>query len=269
MLALMLMLSQASSPASIPPSEEQIVSPADQQLLQQSASIGTILYALDKAARVSTDALLEKMDRAQLAGPGGYVIERASGSALRATYFRGVGKDARAFFVAEVEGEELLRSELLPAPVPLTARQAELAAAREAAAKIAVAEGYKPCSAAPFNTVVVPSSDGPIGVYLLTAQTTAASYPIGGHFRVVVGPDGEKWSSRPFSASCLNLDLPKLPTGSEPVALVTSNRLDPVPTEIFVFASHSLGLPLYVATNDQRLWQVDGRKIELRPDKIN
>ena len=264
----MLLLAQASPAPASSAAQHRAVLASEAQLAQQSGAIGTILYALDRAAWVSTDALFRKMDRSKLSGPGGYVVERLGDKGLRVTYYRGKGRDATAYFVADVENEKVVRDELLPSPAPLTERQLVLAAAREAAADAAVAAGYKPCTAAPFNTVVMPSPDSPTVVYLLTAQTTNTSYPIGGHFRIVVGPDGKALASRPFSASCLSLDLPKLPAGSKPVALVTSNRLDTVPTEVFVFASHSLRLPLYVVSKDQRLWKVEGRNIELQPGGI-
>ncbi|MHA6768822.1 hypothetical protein [Sphingobium ummariense] len=261
MIATIFMLAQAAALAQA--SQAQSITPDDQQI-QQSGSIGIILHALDQAASISTDALLKKMDRAELAGLGGYVVERVPPMGFRVTYFRGKGADARAFYVADVRDGKVVHDELLSAAVLLTARQAELAAARDKAAHAAIANGYKPCTASPFNSVVIPSATGPIAVYLLTAQTTRASYPMGGHFRFVIAPEGKVISHRPFSASCLNLDLSQMPKGGKAVGLVTSNRLDTVPTEIYVFASYALRLPLYVATKDQRLWKVTGRTIELQ-----
>lgn len=262
MIAAIFMLAQAAALAQS--ASTQGVKPDDQQKMQQSGSIGIILHTLDQAASVSTDALLKKMDRAELAGLGGYVVERVPPMGFHVTYFRGKGADARAFYVADVKDGKVVREELLSAAVPLTTRQTELAAARDKAAEAAIANGYKPCTASPFNSVVIPSANGPIAVYLLTAQTTRVSYPMGGHFRFVIDPEGKVISHRPFSVSCLNLDLPQVSRGGKAVGLVTSNRLDTVPTEIYVFASYALRLPLFVATRDERLWKVTGRTIELQ-----
>jgi hypothetical protein len=59
------------------------------------------------------------------------------------------------------------------------------------------------------------------------------------------------------------MKVPKLPAGATPVGFMINNLLDPVPTELHVFASYSLGMPLYVATPDKRVWQVKRSDITL------
>lgn len=238
--------------------------PSAEQRIDESASIGEWLYVFDRAAWVSTDALTAAVPKAQLSGIGGYVVEVPEAQTLRVTYYRGDGDSARAFFVADVRDGKVLHQQLLTTPVALTPAQATLARARAVAAEQARTRGYRPCTAAPFNTVVLPGrSGGPSAVYLLSAQTEAARYPIGGSYRVVVSGDGQVLASRPYSVGCLMLSPPKLPEGATPVGFMVSHVLDPVPTELHVFASYNLRAPLFVTTPDKRVWRVEGSKIAL------
>ncbi|WP_293876433.1 MULTISPECIES: hypothetical protein [unclassified Sphingomonas] len=235
---------------------------AHQQRLAQAAKIGGLLYLYDRAAWVSSDALAAKVTKDQLTGIGGYVVEPIDGQGLRVTYFRGKGVDARAFFHADVRDGKVVDSDLTVTPTPLTPAQSLLARARENAAAAAVRLGYKPCTAAPFNTVVLPSPNGgPSIVYLLSAQLDLRSYPIGGNYRVIVGADGAIVANRPYSVACLNVEIPSLPPKAKPVGVIVNHLLDPVPTEIHVFASYNLRMPVFVGTPDRQIWKVAGQTI--------
>lgn len=249
-----------ASHASAPDSD----GPARAQRVAQASDIGRLLFLFDRAAWVSSDTLTSAVPKNRLSGPGGYVVELADTATLRVTYFRGNGADARAFFVADVQDGKVVHQDVLSQPMALSQRQATLARAREIAADRARERGYKPCTSAPFNTVVMPSQgDGPIAVYLLTAQQDGHSYVVGGNYRVVVAPDGSVVASRPYSVTCLNLAQPKLPAGAKPVGFVINHLLDPVPTELHVFASYSLSMPVFVSTPDHHVWKVEGSKITL------
>lgn len=252
----------ATAPAIATASDPAAPAPSEDQQVAQSASIGKLLYTFDRAAWVSTDALLKKVPRDQLGGPGGYVVEPIGTDMLQVTYYRGEAAAARAFFIADIRKGKVVRDALVAEPVALTPRQAALAAARTIATDAAMTNGYKPCTPAPFNTVVLPSHDGgPIAVYLLSAQKNTDSYPMGGHYRVIVGPDGKVLASRPFSASCLTIELPKSSRRGGAAILFVTHLLDPVPTEIHAFTSHSLRAPLVVGTSETRVWEVSGSKI--------
>ncbi|MCP3735115.1 DUF4329 domain-containing protein [Sphingomonas sp. RP10(2022)] len=242
------------APAAPPPAA---TAPTEAQRLAQSASLGRLVYALDRAAWVSSDALTAQVPKDQLGSVGGYVVEIVDGKTLRVTYYRGAAAEARAFFTADVRDLKVVSSERLATPVPLTPTQAMLAAARTTAAKTAVTLGYRPCTPVPFNTVVLPPrSGGPAVVYLLTAQQDARRYVMGGNYRVVVAADGTVLSTRPYDKSCRTVDLPSLPPGAKPVGFVVNHLLDPVPTEMHVFASYSLRMPVFVSTPDGRRWKV-------------
>ena len=245
--------------------------PAEARTLEAIGDTGATIFAFDKAAWVSTDALMEMVPKDQLTGIGGYVVEPLGGGVLRATYFRGPAISAQAFFVADVKGDKVTRRELLAQPVPLTPGQMLLARAREIAKDTARAGDYRPCTPAPFNTVVVPMRPGgPVAVYLLTAQVTNKSYMMGGNYRVLIAPDGHVVGTRPFNVSCLAQTMPKLPKGAQPIGMVVNHLLDPTPTEIHVFTSYSMGSPLFVATEDKATgqktaWLVEGKRISALP----
>lgn len=238
------------------------VAPTVEQRIAQASDIGGILYAFDRAAWVSSDALTAAIPKERLGALGGYVVETVDPRILRVTYYRGAVADARAFFVADVRDGKVIRQDVLADPIPLTAAQMVLARAREVAAQRATERAYKPCTPFPFNTVVLPSRNaGPVAVYLLSAQQDAGSYPVGGHYRVVVGSDGKVLGSRPYSVGCLNMARPTLPAGATPVGVVVNHLLDPAPTELHVLASYNMRMPLFVSTREGRMWKVEGAKI--------
>jgi hypothetical protein len=242
--------------------------PSTEERIAEAASLGRLIYAFDRAAWASSDALTATVPKDQLASVGGYVVEASDGRTLRVTYYRGSAASAEAFFVADVREGKVVRKELLAEPLALSANQAILARAREVAAERARQRSYKPCTPFPFNTVVVPSSKGgPVAVYLLSAQQDAGTYPMGGNYRVIVAPDGTVLASRPYSVSCLSLTVPKLPAGAKPVGFMVNHLLDAVPTEIHVFASYNLRMPVFVTTPDKRVWEVQGSKITLSAAK--
>jgi hypothetical protein len=199
----------------------------------------------------------------QLTGVGGYLVEAPDTRTLRVTYYRGNGAAAQAFFVADVRGGKVVRKELLATPVSLSSDQAVLVRAREVAADSARERSYRSCTPAPFNTVVVPSRNGgPVAVYLLSAQKDVELYPVDGHYRVTVTTDGQVLESRPLSGECFNLPMPKLPNGAKPLGVLVDHLLDPVPTEMHVFASYNLRMPLFVRTAGGRFWEVRKSKIK-------
>ncbi|MES2021669.1 MAG: hypothetical protein V4460_10235 [Pseudomonadota bacterium] len=242
--------------------------PSNEQRIAHASNTGRLIYGFDRAAWVSTDALMAAVPKDQLTGVGGYVVEVSDEQTLHVTYYRESNATAQAFFVADVRGGKVVRQEQLPQPVALTPSQAFLAHAREIAVERAKAQKYEPCTPAPFNTVVLPSPNGgPVAVYLLTAQQDAATYVMGGNYRVVVAPDGHVLSSRPFNVSCLAMKPPKLPPGATAEGFMTTHLLDPVPTEIHVFTSYNLHMPLFVGTAPKTVWVVKGSSITLAPIK--
>lgn len=251
-------LLQASSGAAPAPPQAPTPRSTDQRVAE-SANLGRLLYTFDQAASVSSDALTAVAAQDIPTGLGGYVVEALDDEILRVTYYRGAAATAQAFFVADVRRGKVVRKDRLVQPVPLSADQAILARARDAAAARARDRGYTPCTPKPFNTVVLPSrKGGPVAAYLLSAQVTQGTFPMGGNYRVIVAPDGTVLASRPYSVSCLPMTAPKLPKGATPVGFMVAHLLDPVPTEIHVFASYRMRMPVFVSTPDGQVWRVEG-----------
>lgn len=133
---------------------------------------------------------------------------------------------------------------------------------------VAIKSPETPCAAAPFNTVVLPpQDDGSIAVYLLTPQIERNVYPAGGHFRIDIGPDGGRTSSRRFTKGCIALDTAQAGQG-DPAALVLTHLLDSHPTEIHVFLSLWMDKPIYVMADGQA-WVVEGSRIRMVGDGGN
>jgi hypothetical protein len=219
----------ASAPA---PAQEQ------QAAIDFALERGRLLYALDKAAWVTTDDMMERVADWQTSGMRGYVTEHDGEVRNHAVVSR-----------------EVFAADARPA---LSAEQRRLIAARDAVAR---STRRRPCGNAPFNANVVPpaSPDAPVDVYLMTPQTDEG-LPVGGHFRATVNADGSISGERAFTNSCLL--LPQARPGA--VGLVVSHLLDPLPTEIHVFTAIAAGLPLYVGiTEPRRTYRVTGEGIAL------
>ncbi|MFN3943984.1 MAG: hypothetical protein ACK4K7_03520 [Allosphingosinicella sp.] len=240
-----------------------LAAPAHAQTAEERAQLdrvlerGRLLFALDRAAWVGTDDMVERIADPRGAGIRGYlalpgrdgfeVIFHGGSDQRRVQVYRGV-----------VAASGVVKREVFPADArpPLAPVHRRMAEAVEAAARA----GHRPCGNRPFNPLVIPprGESDPIEVYLMTPQVDAR-LPAGGHFRVTVAPDGTVASSRPFTNSCLLLEDP-----AGAVGLIVSHLLDPVPTEIHVFTAMAAGVPLYVATRDPaRSWEVSGNSIRL------
>jgi hypothetical protein len=233
--------------------------PVERAQLDRVLERGRLIHAIDRAAWVATDDFMAKAPAAVKAAARGYVVER-SAEGFTVTFYGGADGRPSGLYVGRVAGGRLVGSEIVAAArrAPLTPAQTRLVKAREAAAT----SDYQSCTGA-FNVAAIPpaSPAAPLDVYLLSAQVKDREYPAGGHFLLVLAPDGKIVSSRKFTNSCLSLSGA---AGSDgPVAaLVVTHLLDPLPTEIHVFTALSAGKPLYVGAGD-RIWNVTGEAIAL------
>jgi hypothetical protein len=232
--------------------------PAERERLDRALQRGRLIFEIDRAAWVTTDDI--RAHRGDVGAVRGWTVER-DGTGYAVTYFAGEGDVRPAVYRGRVENNRVVSREVFSADTrpPLTAVQRRLADARRAVGLM----NQRPCTNAPFNAVVIPPAtpDEPAEVYALTAQTDSTSYPFGGHFLGRISAAGELLSQRAFTRACLNM-LPQPPAGNQPAALVVSHLLDPTPTEIHVFMSIWVALPVYVLTGD-RTWEVTGDRIRL------
>lgn len=232
------------------------------QTAKRAGVLGRTIHAYDRAAWVASDVAVARLGRDRMTGTGGWVVEPGDGGDLAVTFYRGEPERAVATFVVVVRDGKPVSEQVPPDGTALTERQRQLASARQAAVAEAVRRKFAPCTAAPFNHVVLPSPEpaGGLHVYLLSAQVRTGVYPLGGHYRVDLGPDSRVRDARRFTKSCIDLGPPASDKG-EPAFLAVSHLLDPTPTEIHVFTSYTARLPVLVITGEHRFWQVRGDEI--------
>ena len=248
--------------------------------VQLALDRGQLLYAYDHAAWHGTDDFRAK---AQAAGTwdevgarsGGWIVDGSAGEPEIVFYDRD-RQNPGALYVARFThgGTRLVESRLVSPDEqsPITPERRRLIDAQHLAYEAIAATDSRLCAEARPNTVVLPPAtpSEPVLVYFLTPQTETGKFPLGGHYRVEVAPNGTAGPIRSFTKSCLTMQV----GDNRPVALQVSHLLDPTPTEIHVFFMFATKLPLYVATTSNgRLWVVESsagqariRTIEPTPD---
>lgn len=253
----------ATSPLCAAPPKAEIRA-AEEAAVRLAADRGALIYAYDQAAWHGTDDLKAKLpDYASKVG--GWIVDGPA-EAAQLVFYDEDEADPEAVYVADFRGRELTSGRLLGPADDRTlspARKAMIAAKRVAVEALVSRKATK-CKPETFNTVVLPPAapGGATLVYFLTPQTDVKAIPMGGHYRVEVGADGRAGKPRAFAKSCLEMPFED-EKGERPVALLITHLLDRTPTEIHVFSSLAVGLPIYVSTTQsKRLWSVEGSRIE-------
>lgn len=247
-----------------PAAQAQTMSDADMAGVQLALNRGQLLYAYDQAAWHGTDAMVEdarsqgKMDELSFKA-GGWVIRTAEESSLEFVIFDKSLDSPKLLYVARLtEGGTKVIAHSFPIgeksePDAVTLR---LIKAHRIALEAIDGKEILRCSQKAFNIAVLPpEADGAIPVYLLTPQTQMEEVPFGGHTRLTVAADGTVGAAHPFTKTCLS--LPSASTKNAPKALVVTQLLDPLPTEIDVFTMFAARLPLCIGTPDGRIWSVE------------
>lgn len=253
-----LLLALAAVPAAAQTAEERT-------RLDWALERGRLLFEIDRAAWVTTDDLREHVADPGAAGIRGWTVEPEGGGYV-VTYYAGEGDARAAVYRGRVENRRVVSREVFAegARPPLTPPQRRLADARDAVRRM----DLRACVRSAFNAAVIPPAapDAPIDVYALTPQIRTGEFPFGGHFRATLSAEGEILAQRAFTNSCLTMS-DRLPAGAEgeAVGLSVTHLLDPIPTEIHVFLSIWMGLPLYVGAGD-RVWEVTGERIAFVAD---
>jgi hypothetical protein len=242
--------------------------PADGQTAEEQARLdwvqqrGRLLYEIDRAAWVTTDDLRARVPDLAASGIQGWTVER-NGAGYSVIFYAGEGDARVAAYRARVENNRVAAAELIPpgSRPPLTPLQRRLADARNQIAGVEI----RACAQLPLNLAVIPpdTPDGTVDVYVLTPQRQEGIFPFGGHTRVTLSANGEVLSHRAFTNSCINLSS-RSEGSQQTAALSVSHLLDPIPTEIHVFLSIWIGLPLGVGTTQSgRIWMIENGRIEL------
>lgn len=235
--------------------------PAQQSVEAQVAANmarGDLLYAYDQSAWHVTDAALKAIPKESMPLLRGYVVTPAH-DGYRTTFYGGEpGRHFRVYTAVWVN-RSIARPEVFEPNqrVPVTTDEERLIGAKTLA--LGSLGELQKCSNGKLNSAVVPGAtpQDPVSVYILTPSTRPNAMPMGGHHRIDV-KDGVVVSKRKFTNSCIELEKPRASKKQgQPVAMVITHLLDPVPTEIHAFAVHSVGLPMYVGMPDGSMYSVE------------
>jgi hypothetical protein len=237
--------------------------PAERTQLDWVAARGRLLFEVDRAAWVTTDDFQARLSQADQQLIRGWTVER-EGAGFAVVYFMtGEGNVRRALYRAHVENRQVVSRETFRAGAgpELTPMQRRIAGAYTLIGQM---NGRMCGNSRPTLAIIPPDNvNAPMDVYVLTPQTRAGVFPFGGHNRATFSAAGVLLSQRAFTNTCISMSN-RADNGSEVAAVAVTHLLDQVPTEIHVFMSIWMGVPVAVATGPpQRIWMVTGDRIEL------
>jgi hypothetical protein len=232
---------------------------AQRAALDAALQRGRLLVAIDRAGRVATQDMLSRVSDPAGAGIAGWLAE-PEGNAVTVTFYAdgpAAGAAPVAVYKVTILGGRATAREVFLAGErpPLGPHLARMAAARRATGAL----DHQPCGGEDFNVLVVPPAapDAPIDVYQISPQTRRGHYPLGGHFKSTIAPDGSVAAQRGFTNACLDVEAAAPVAGQLPAPLAITHLLDPLPTELHVYLSAWTGHPLVVVAGDpQRLFAV-------------
>ena len=249
-------------PASTPPRRPPLVMPPEPltraQLaeLQAATTRGRLLGAIEHAGRFATQDMLSHIADPDGAGISGWIAE-SEGNGVSVTFYADTDSGPVTVYRITINGGRVVDRDVHLAGTrpPLNPLQARMAAARAATARL----DNHPCGGDVFNVFVVPplTPDGTIDVYQISPQTQHGIYPLGGHFRTSIAPDGSVAASRAYTHACVNVNAPDPPAGGRPAPIAVTHLMDDLPQDIHVFLSAWTGHPLLVVAGDpQRIFAV-------------
>jgi hypothetical protein len=259
--------------------QAQPFSESEQAAVILALNRGQKLYAFDQAAWHATDKLMDdaraqgRMDSIS-ARYGGWIVREADPATLEVIFFDKSTDAPKPLYIARMAdgGKRVVSAEFAEKGATLLdAATLRMIRARDTASKSLEGQSILRCVDKPYNTAVLPpdTPDGPIPVYWLTPQTDLDHVPFGGHLRIMVSADGKAGAPHPFSKSCM--ELPTARAKATTTALVATQLLDPLPTEVDVFTMFAAGLPLYIYTPDGRTWSIESSggqaRVRLIPDE--
>jgi hypothetical protein len=261
----------APAPAEAPPprARPHTIIPRSQQAEEEHAAFeaatqrGRLLGAIAHAGQIGTQDMLAHVSDPGGAGISGWIAVPEGNAVTVIFYAAGANgaPPASVYRVSIVGGRVTGRQTFLTGTrPPLGPHEARMAAARAATDAL----DHHPCGGDDFNVFVVPAAapDAPIDVYQLSPQTGRGHFPLGGHFKSTIAPDGSVLASAPLAAACADLAVPEAAAGQEAHPLPVTDAADPLPTELHVFLSIWTNHPLVVAAGEpRRLFAVTGEGI--------
>ena len=249
-------------PATTPPARPAIAMPPEPltraQLaeLRAAAARGRLLGMIERAGRAGTQDMLSRVPDPAGAGITGWIAE-AEGNGVAVTFYADAATGPVIVYRVTLNGGRVVNRDIHLAGTrpPLNPLQARMAAARATTARLE----NRPCGSEEFNVFVVPplTADGTIDVYQISPQMQRGVYPLGGHFRTSVAPDGSVTASRGYTATCVNITANDPAPGMRPAPVGVTHLMDPLPQDIHAFLSAWTGHPLLVVAGDpQRVFAV-------------
>jgi hypothetical protein len=103
---------------------------------------------------------------------------------------------------------------------------------------------------------------GNIDVYQISPQTQRGVFPLGGHFRTSVAPDGSIAETRGYTRACVTTTVTEPAARARPAPITITQFLDDLPQDIHAFLSAWTGLPLIVVAGDTQ------RRFAVTPEGI-
>ena len=254
-----------------PKADPVLLDPALLAAVAEAETRGQMLHKYDQAAWHATDALFTSIRPEEVEDGRGYVVVPRESDAMLDTIFV-VERDGalRQFARYTIDGSTVVGGGVLNGELPpLEPLAARMFAAREPAIAAMRAEEFGLCSRSNPNTLVLPPDErGNIAFYLLTSTNSNANFPMGGHYRADVSPEGNAVSTRRYMNTCFDLprDTPPGPDGQPGHAGVTY-LLGETPSEIHVFVGYHMpnGF-MVITTSNKKLWLVQDGKITLQQD---
>jgi hypothetical protein len=252
----------APAPAPATPTRPPLVMPpepltrAQLTTLQAAAARGRLLGVIERAGRAATQDMLSRVSDPDGAGISGWIAE-AEGNGVSVVFYANTDTGPVTVFRVTFNGGRMVDRDVHLAGTrpPLNPLEARMAAARAAAAH----QDHHPCGSDEFNYFMVPplTPDGNIDVYQISPQTQRGVYPLGGHFRTSVAPDGSIAETRGYTHACVNATVADPPAGARPAPITVTHLMDDLPQDIHAFLSAWTGHPLIVVAGDpQRLFAV-------------
>lgn len=233
---------------------EQQISPENQAAMALAARRGKRLFIYDRIAWTGTDDFFELLDGREVNGGGYVIVEEGGGQTL--TFFTNDPDEPTALYRARYRGLERLSSGMVSGDEAVLTEKEKAAIAMRAVALDAIVafDGVFVCTDGPANfTLLPPTADEPNYLaYLMTPQTDLSRWPVGGHSRAELTPEGEILGVRNFTNSCIDVGGNEDSDG-ETVGFAVTHLLDPVPTEIHYFTMLASGKFLGV-TAGGRVW---------------
>lgn len=231
------------------------VAEAHAEELKASIDRGTDIYRYDQPAWHTTDALREDVANLETSGIRGWVVTEVD-EGLLVAFWKESDAGYEAVYSAIYNGHSVSARRIHQASdAALTDSQVRLIEAGQ----VPDPRKLKRCTRERYNTVIMPTGkpDGSIFVYFLTPQEEAGVIPFGGHYRFeIIGE--EVVGQRGFANSCIALSTSSDGDDHEAVALGISHLMDPVPTELHVFAMMSVRKPMFVITSENKqIWSIE------------